>query len=82
MEITQTNKGKRKLISEGYQYNEERQLKDGHLHFRCSQRGKKTLNPCLGSITTDSAIIAIIASVVHNHGPDPQKAQAQILELK
>ena len=82
MEITQSNKGKRKIISEGYQYNDERQLKDGHLRFRCSQRGKKTLNPCLGSITTDSAITAIIASVVHNHGPDPQKAQAQILRAE
>lgn len=75
--ISQTNKGKKCLMLDGYIYRVDSTLMDGYISWRCTNK------KCKGRVKTDSTMTAIVpVQLEHNHGKDERKLERQQLRAQ
>ncbi|CAN7977149.1 unnamed protein product [Ixodes persulcatus] len=66
MEVIRSNKGKAKVLLDGYDY-VQKQSKNGWIRWQCR---KQRTGGCKGAITTDHAITRFWSVMEHNHASD------------
>ena len=72
--ISDTNKGKKRLIYDGFIYRIDSVLKCGDISWRCTNK------KCKGRLITDSAMSTMNAiNLEHNHEQDEKKVERQQL---
>ena len=72
--ISDTNKGKKSLIYDGFIYRIDGVLKCGDISWRCTNK------KCKGRLRTDSAMSTLNAiNLEHNHEQDEKKVFSMVL---
>uniref|UniRef100_A0A0P4VQ93 MULE transposase domain-containing protein n=1 Tax=Scylla olivacea TaxID=85551 RepID=A0A0P4VQ93_SCYOL len=75
--ISQTNKGKKCLMHDGYKYRVDSTLVDGCISWRCTNK------KCKGRLRTDNTVTAIVpVDLEHNHEKEERKLERQQLRAQ
>ena len=70
---TETNRGKKSLIYDGYSYRKVNSLKNGNVVYRCS-----TGKSCKATVTTEEKGVAVVKMKnEHNHESDEKKVEVK-----
>jgi hypothetical protein len=74
--ISETNRGKKSLLYDGFTYRIDSLLKSGDISWRC------TLKTCKASLRTDGeSKLLISANTEHNHDTDARKVERQQIRI-
>jgi hypothetical protein len=72
--ISETNRGKKSLLYDGFTYRIDSLLKSGDISWRC------TLKTCKARLRTESKLL-ISANTEHNHDTDARKVERQQIHV-
>ena len=75
---TETNRGKKSIIYDGYSYRKDNSLKNGNVVYRCS-----TGKSCKATVTTDEKGVAVVKMKnEHNHESGEKKVEVKQLRVR
>ena len=73
---TETNRGKKSIIYDGYSYRKDNSLKNGNVVYRCS-----TGKSCKATVTTDEKGVAVV-KMKNEHNPESDEEKVKVKQLR